>query len=141
MRVGCSTERKIPATIGDAGEEKKSRRQPVPEKKESAEGRDDRLNVQDDVDHRRVPVFQREGEEDRADGGAGESGEDQEPQLRSSIFGISPSRDKRIGRNMNRMRTCSQKTITSASKRLFNGIRHALSVPHSAAPSPTSQGP
>ncbi len=37
--------------------------------------------------------------------------------------------------------TCSQKTITSESKRSFSGIRHALSVPQSAAPSPTSHGP
>src|SRR4029079_8306321 len=63
------------------------------------------------------------------------------PQVRGSILGISAGLTMRIGRNMNRIRTCSQKTMTSASKRLFSGIRHALSVPQSAAPSATSHGP
>src|SRR4030095_7368287 len=63
------------------------------------------------------------------------------PQVRASILGISPKREARSGRNMIRMTTCSQKTITSASNSVLSGMRHALSVPHSAAPRPTSQGP
>ena len=42
---------------------------------------------------------------------------------------------------MSRMRTCSQNTITCASKSSLSGMRHALSVPHKAAPRPTSHGP
>ena len=39
------------------------------------------------------------------------------------------------------MKTCSQKTMTFASNNSLSGMRHALSVPQSAAPRPTSQGP
>src|SRR5438132_8567409 len=39
------------------------------------------------------------------------------------------------------MSTCSQKTITLASNSALSGMRHALSVPQSAAPRPTSHGP
>src|SRR4029453_4096002 len=63
------------------------------------------------------------------------------PQVRASIVGISRTCNRRRGRNMSRISTCSQKTITSALKRSFNGMRHALSVPQSAAPSATSHGP
>jgi hypothetical protein len=61
--------------------------------------------------------------------------------VRARILGISSKREIRIGRNMIRMSTCSQKTITLASNSAFNGMRHALSVPQSAAPRPTSHGP
>src|SRR5436190_6710033 len=51
------------------------------------------------------------------------------PHVRVRTLGISSSREIRIGRNMIRMKTCSQKTITFASNNSFSGIRHALSVP------------
>src|SRR5437016_9900986 len=63
------------------------------------------------------------------------------PQVRARILGISSKREIRIGRNMIRMSTCSQKTITLASNSALSGMRHALSVPQSAAPRPTSHGP
>src|SRR4030095_15669339 len=63
------------------------------------------------------------------------------PHVHARTLGISSSREIRIGRNMIRMKTCSQKTITFASNNSFSGIRHALSVPHSAAPRPTNHGP
>src|SRR5438132_1401646 len=63
------------------------------------------------------------------------------PQVLAWILRISSKRDIRSGRNMIRMSTCSQKTITLASNSAFSGIRHALSVPQSAAPRPTSHGP
>src|SRR5206468_2426104 len=63
------------------------------------------------------------------------------PHVRARIFGISCKREIRIGRNMIRMSTCSQKTITFASNNWLSGMRHALSVPQSAAPRPTSHGP
>jgi len=63
------------------------------------------------------------------------------PQVRARILGISFKRKIRIGRNMIRMSTCSQKTITLASNSALSGMRHALSVPQSAAPRPTSHGP
>ena len=37
-----------------------------------------------------------------------------------------------------RINTCSQKTMTFASKSALSGMRHALSVPQSAAPSATT---
>src|SRR5882724_13141809 len=63
------------------------------------------------------------------------------PQVRASILRISAKRDTRSGKNMIRMSTCSQKTITLASNSALSGMRHALSVPQSAAPRPTSHGP
>src|SRR5436309_6236917 len=63
------------------------------------------------------------------------------PQVRASILRISAKRDTKSGTNMIRMSTCSQKTITLASNSALSGIRHALSVPQSAAPSPTIHGP
>src|SRR5437667_10152031 len=63
------------------------------------------------------------------------------PQVLVWILRISPKRDTRSGRNMIRISTCSQKTITLASNSALSGMRHALSVPHSAAPRPTSHGP
>ena len=38
-----------------------------------ADGRDDRLNIQDSVDYGRVAVFERESEKDRAGGRVGEA--------------------------------------------------------------------
>src|SRR6476660_3203729 len=61
--------------------------------------------------------------------------------VRAWVFGISYKCEIKIGRNIMRMSTCSQKTITFASKISLSGIRHALSVPQSAAPRPTSHGP
>src|SRR5437667_645391 len=62
-------------------------------------------------------------------------------QVLAWILRISPKRDTRSGANMIRISTCSQKTITLASNSAFSGMRHALSVPQSAAPRPTSHGP
>src|SRR5215468_12276353 len=53
----------------------------------------------------------------------------------------SPSCGRRSGRKVSTRITCSQKTITSESKRSFSGMRHALSVPQRAEPRPTSHGP
>src|SRR5215470_15078863 len=53
----------------------------------------------------------------------------------------SPSRGRRSGRKESTRITCSQKTITSESKRSFSGMRQALSLPHRAEPRPTSHGP
>src|SRR5438270_9913641 len=63
------------------------------------------------------------------------------PHVRRSILRRWPSLGIRIGKNIKSMRTCSQQTITSASNNSLSGIRHALSVPHNAAPRPTNQGP
>src|SRR5207249_10645172 len=63
------------------------------------------------------------------------------PHVRARIFGTSCKRGIRIGKNVMRMNTCSQKTITLASNSALSGMRHALSVPQSAAPRPTSHGP
>src|SRR5437870_4976577 len=63
------------------------------------------------------------------------------PQVLAWILRISAKRDIRSGRNMIRISTCSQKTITLASNSALSGMRHALSVPQSAAPRPTSHGP
>ncbi len=62
---------------GDAGEKVKARGKPIAEKQTGADGGDERLNVEDDVHDRRVPVLEREGEEDRPDSRAGEAGKDQ----------------------------------------------------------------
>src|SRR5437660_10145244 len=62
------------------------------------------------------------------------------PQVRARILGISSKREIRIGRNMIRMSTCSQKTITLASNSALSGMRHALSVPQSAEPRQTIHG-
>ena len=61
--------------------------------------------------------------------------------VRARIFGTSCKRGLRIGKNVMRMNTCSQKTITLASNSSLSGMRHALSVPQSPAPRPTSHGP
>ena len=61
--------------------------------------------------------------------------------VRARIVGISCNRGIKIGRNIIKMKMCSQKTITSASNNSFSGMRHALSVPHNAAPRPTNHGP
>src|SRR5437870_9914112 len=64
------------------------------------------------------------------------------PQVRAWILRISSKREtRRSGANMIRISTCSQKTITLASNSALSGMRHALSVPQSAAPRPTSHGP
>src|SRR5713101_101026 len=63
------------------------------------------------------------------------------PKVLAWILRISSKRDTRSGRNMIRISTCSQKTITLASNSALSGMRHALSVPQSAAPRPTSHGP
>ena len=63
------------------------------------------------------------------------------PHVRARTPGISYNCEIKIGRNIIRMRMCSQKTMTSASNNSFSGIRHALSVPHNAAPKPTNHGP
>src|SRR5205814_9182123 len=61
--------------------------------------------------------------------------------VRGCTFGISDRHGIKIGRNMMRMKTCSQKTMTFASNNALSGMSHELSVPQSGAPSPTSQGP
>src|SRR5947207_11376315 len=61
--------------------------------------------------------------------------------VRGCTFGISDRREIKIGRNIMRMKTCSQKTMTFASNNSLSGMRHELSVPQSAAPSQTSHGP
>src|ERR1043165_8324791 len=61
--------------------------------------------------------------------------------VRARTFGISLNWEIKIGRNIISMKMCYQKTITFASNSSFSGIRHALSVPQSAAPRPTSHGP
>ena len=61
--------------------------------------------------------------------------------VRGRTFGISRRRGIKIGRNMTRMKMCSQKTMTLASNNSLSGMRHALSVPQSPAPRPTSHGP
>src|SRR5207253_7507607 len=61
----------------DAGIEEETWTEAVAEKQERAHRRDDRLNVQDHVHYCRVAVFQGQSEKDRADGRAGEAGEEQ----------------------------------------------------------------
>ena len=56
--------------------------------------------------------------------------------MRASIFGKSAELESKSGNNMSRMRTCSQNTMTLASNSSLSGMRHALSVPHKAAPRP-----
>src|SRR5215470_18951537 len=63
------------------------------------------------------------------------------PHVRARTLGISCNCEIKKGRNIIRMKMCSQKTITFASNNSFSGIRHALSVPQSAAPRPTNHGP
>jgi len=58
----------------DRREEKEPVRQLISEKQKRAERRDHGLNIQDHVNDGRISVFEREREENGADGGAGESG-------------------------------------------------------------------
>ena len=60
----------------DAGIEEETLTEAVAEEQERAHSRDDGLDVQDDVHHCRVAVFQGQCEKDRADSGAGEAGEE-----------------------------------------------------------------
>ncbi len=62
---------------GDAGVEVETRREAIAKEQTGRGGRDHGLDVEDDVDDRRVAVLEREGEENRPHRRAGESGEDQ----------------------------------------------------------------
>ena len=62
---------------GNSGEEVEARREPIAEKQTGANGRNHRLNVEDDIHDRRISVLEREGEENRSHSRAGEPGKDQ----------------------------------------------------------------
>ncbi len=59
---------------GDAAKEIEARHEPIVEEKAGADGGDDGLDVEDDVDDGGVAVLEREGEEDGPNRGAGEAG-------------------------------------------------------------------
>src|SRR5438132_5649455 len=61
----------------DAGIKEKSRGEEIAEKKERAQGGDHRLNIEDDVDHCGVAIFQGECEENRSHRRPGESGKNE----------------------------------------------------------------
>src|SRR5690242_13798116 len=67
----------------------------IPEKHARAESRDDRLNIENDVNDGRVAVFEREGEENSADGRARKAGKDQvTPRPRFDFRNLRKPRDE-----------------------------------------------
>src|SRR5215813_5823515 len=60
----------------DGGKEIEAGGQLVAKQETSSQSRNNWLNVENHIDHRGVAVFQSESEENRADGGTGEPGED-----------------------------------------------------------------
>lgn len=62
---------------GNSGEEVEAGREPIAEEQTGANGRNHRLDVEDDIHDRRISVLEGEGEENRSYSRAGEPGKDQ----------------------------------------------------------------